>query len=298
MKNLLLLLLLPLCYCVNDSSDNKPVNNSSTSQLLKDLEYLSSDSLKGRKTGTPENTVAARFIADRFKKLGLQSYTQDYFHPFSFKYNGAEVKGTNVIAFIPGTKKEAIVISAHFDHIGVADGKIFNGADDNASGTAALLELAAYFKDKKPNYTLLFAAFDGEEMMLQGSKAFVEQSPVPLQNIKLNINMDMISHNDKGELYVAGIFHYPNFEPFLPQGYKSVKLIKGHDKPEQKADDWTLQSDHGSFHLKKIPFLYFGVEDHEDYHRETDEYQNINKVFFLDAVEAIKQTITNIDKSM
>lgn len=298
MKYLLLLLLLPLSFCVNDRSDSKRINVSSENQLLKDVEYLSSDSLKGRKTGTPENKVAAEFIASRFKKLGLQAYTGNYFQSFSIKDQDTVLKGANVIGFIPGHKEEVIVISAHFDHVGIIDGKIFNGADDNASGTAALLELAAYFKDKKPNHTLLFAAFDAEEMMLQGSKAFVKQPPVPLQNIKVNINMDMISHNDKGELYVAGTFHYPTLQSLLPEGYGSVKLLKGHDKPTQGSDDWTYLSDHGPFHEKKIPFLYFGVEDHEDYHRHTDEYQNINKRFFLDAVEAIKQTIINIDKGL
>jgi len=290
MKYLLLLLILPFGYC----SHTQPAN-----QLLTDLEYLSSDSLKGRKTGTPENTVAANFIASRFKQLGLQSYTTDYMQPFRFKGKGnAEIQAANVLAYIPGRKKEVIVISAHFDHVGVANGKIYNGADDNASGTSALLSFAAYFADKQPAYTLLFSAFDAEEMGLQGSKAFVANPPVPLENIKLNINMDMISHNDKGELYVAGTFHYPQLKSLLTKGYGSMKLITGHDNPKQGHDDWTFQSDHGPFHQKRIPFLYFGVEDHKDYHQETDEYRNINKTFFLDAAEAIKQTIIKIDKEL
>jgi len=289
MKYLWLLLLYPVLSCGNNKFQN---------QLLKDVEYLSSDQLKGRKTGTPENAEAARFIAARFKKLGLKPYAPDYLHPFSFAENDTVLNGTNVIAFVPGRKKEVIVISAHYDHLGVINGKIYNGADDNASGTAGLLELARYFANREPNYTLLFAAFDAEEIMLQGSQAFIERPPVLLQDIRLNINMDMISHNNKGELYVAGIFHYPNLQSFLPKGFKSVKLLKGHDRPDQGIDDWTLQSDHGAFHVKKIPFLYFGVEDHKDYHQETDEYKNINKQFFLDAVEAIKQTILKIDKGM
>ena len=289
MKQFLVLICFSLACC----TANKPNN-----QLLKDVEYLSSYALQGRKTGTPENRIAARFIAERFKQLGLQSYTSDYLQPFSLGRRDSAVSAANVIAYLPGRRTEAIVISAHFDHLGVVGDKIFNGADDNASGTAALLHLAAYFAKRKPNYTLVFAAFDAEEMMLRGSAAFVEKPPLPLENIRLNINMDMVSHNDKGELYVAGTSHYPALKTFLPKTYRSARLLKGHDDPKAGRDDWTTQSDHFSFHRKNIPFLYFGVEDHKDYHRESDEFRNINQKFFIDAVELIKRTVVNIDKNM
>ncbi|GEO07738.1 aminopeptidase [Segetibacter aerophilus] len=266
---------------------------------MKDVEYLSSDSLKGRKTGTPENRIAASFVAARFKKLGLKAYTPNYLQPFSFKNrNGEEIQGVNVVGYIPGKKKDVLVISAHFDHVGVINGEIFNGADDNASGTAGLLSLAAYFAKNKPNNTLVFAAFDAEEMGLQGSKAFVASPPVSLENIKADINMDMISHNEKGELYVSGTFQTPGFKEYLPTSFGTLKLIAGHDDPKQGVNDWTNQSDQGSFNKKGIPFLYFGVEDHKDYHRATDEYKTINKPFFIDAVEVIRQVVKKMDEKI
>jgi Zn-dependent M28 family amino/carboxypeptidase len=265
-------------------------------QLLKDVEYLSSDSFKGRKTGTSENKKVASFIAERFRKLGLKSYAPGYLQAFSFTTKeNSEVRGANVIGYIPGNRDQVIVISAHFDHIGVIKGQIFNGADDNASGTAALLSIAAYFSKTKPAYTLVFAAFDAEEMGLQGSNAFVAKPPVSLAKMKINVNMDMISHNEKGELYVAGTFTNPQLKQFLPEGNETITIIAGHDDPKLGLDDWTNQSDQGSFNKKGIPFLYFGVEDHEDYHKESDEYQNINQAFFIHAAEAIKEVVKKLD---
>jgi Zn-dependent M28 family amino/carboxypeptidase len=265
--------------------------------LLNDIKYLSSDSMKGRKVGTPENHTAALFIAERFRSLKLKSYTKDYLDSFSFtNRNNEQINGANVLAYIPGNTDSVIVISAHFDHLGIKNGEVYNGADDNASGTAGLLSLAAYFSEHKPKHTLLFAAFDAEEQGLIGSDAFVAHSPVPLQKIIIDLNMDMISHNDKGELYVCGTFKYPQLKQYVVADYKSAKLLTGHDDPKLGNDDWTNQSDQGSFAKKNIPFLYFGVEDHKDYHKPTDDFKNINKVFFTDAVEAIKQTALNIDK--
>jgi len=265
------------------------------STLLNDVKYLSSDSLKGRKVGTPENHVAALFIAAHFNSLHLKSYTKDYLDSFTYtSLDNQEINGANVLAYIPGNTDSVIVISAHFDHLGVKNGQIYNGADDNASGTAGLLYMAAYFSKHKPHHTLLFAAFDAEEQGLMGSNAFVTHPPVDLKKIVIDLNMDMISHNDKGELYVCGTFRYPQLKQYLVS-YQSAKLLTGHDDPKLGNDDWTYQSDQGSFYGKNIPFLYFGVEDHKDYHKPTDDYENINQHFFTDAAEAIKQSVIKID---
>jgi len=190
-----------------------------------------------------------------------------------------------------------IVISAHYDHLGVVKGEVFNGADDNASGVGGLLNLAAYFAKNKPNNTIIFAAFDAEEMGLQGAKAFVANPPVAIEKIKLNINMDMIAHNDKGELYAVGTFKYPELKKYFTLKSPDVKILFGHDDPKLgRSEDWTDQSDQGAFNAKKIPFLYFGVEDHKDYHKATDEFQNINKTFYTNAVAAILEVANNIDK--
>lgn len=268
------------------------------STLLNDVKYLSSDSMKGRKVGTPENHIAALFIAERFKNLHLKSYTKDYLDSFTYNNrNNKEITGANVLAYLPGTTDSVIVISAHFDHVGVINGEIYNGADDNASGTAGLLYIADYFSKHKPHHTLLFAAFDAEEEGLRGSNAFVNHSPVNLNKIIIDLNMDMISHNNKGELYVCGTFFHPQLKPYIVS-YGTAKLLTGHDDPKLGNDDWTNQSDQGSFNTKQIPFLYFGVEDHKDYHKPTDDYENINTGFFTDAAEAVKQTVIKIDAGL
>ena len=112
--------------------------------------------------------------------------------------------------------------------------------------------------------------------------------------------MDMISRNDKNELYATGTFHYPNFKPYLETVQKKapVKLKFGHDDPKLGRDDWTFQSDHGVFHRKKIPFIYFGVEDHKDYHKPTDVFQNIQPKFYVNAVETIVMAVKSIDEKM
>ncbi|HEX8638356.1 MAG TPA: M20/M25/M40 family metallo-hydrolase, partial [Pyrinomonadaceae bacterium] len=190
--------------------------------------------------------------------------------------------------------------TAHYDHVGIQKGEIYNGADDDASGTAALFALAEYFNKNKPAHTIIFAAFDGEESGLRGSRAFVAAPPVKKEQIALNVNMDMVSRNDKNELYASGTYHYPAFKPMLEQVAKKakIKLLLGHDRPEQGPNDWTNQSDHGSFHAAKIPFVYFGVEDHKDYHKPTDDFVNINQEFYVRAVETILEAVKSFDKNL
>lgn len=279
----------------NSQSDNK-----TGEQLLKDVEVLSSDTYEGRKTGTKGGEMARTYLTGRLKEIGLKPYPgqTSYEQAFEIKgrNGGASIQGKNLIAYIPGKTDNVIVISAHYDHVGVIKNEVYNGADDNASGVAGLLQFAKYFSKNKPNNTLIFAIFDGEEMGLQGAKAFVANPPLALEKIKLNINMDMISHNDKQELYASGTFKYPELKPFLVSSNPNLKLLLGHDDPKQGHDDWTNQSDQGAFNAKNIPFIYFGVEDHKDYHKATDEFQNINKKFFIDAANTIQEVIINIDK--
>jgi len=269
-------------------------------ELLKDVEILSSDAYEGRKTGTKGAVMARKYLTDRLKEIGLKPYPTQLSYEQAFEIKGRDgaeaIQGINLVAFIPGKSDNVIVISAHYDHIGIIKNEIYNGADDNASGVAGLLQFAKYFSKNKPNNSLIFAIFDGEEMGLQGAKAFLANSPVSLEKIKLNINMDMISHNDKGELYAVGTFKYPELKPYFITTNPNIKVLFGHDDPKLGKEDWTNQSDQGAFNAKNIPFLYFGVEDHKDYHKATDEYQNINKAFFIDAANAIQEVIINIDK--
>ncbi|MEE1943849.1 M28 family peptidase [Pedobacter sp. KR3-3] len=293
--------LLPLALLMSCGSVKTQQGNDKTStQLLKDVEVLSSDAYEGRKTGTKGAEMARTYITGRLKEIGIKPYPgqSSYEQAFEIKgrNGGAAIQGKNLIAYIQGKTDNVIVISAHYDHVGIIKNEIYNGADDNASGVAGLLQFAKYFSKNKPNNTLIFAVFDGEEMGLQGAKAFVANPPVALEKIKLNINMDMISHNDKQELYATGTFKYPQLKPFLVSSNPNLKLLLGHDDPKLGHDDWTNQSDQGAFNAKNIPFIYFGVEDHKDYHKATDEYQNINKQFFIDAANTIQEVIINIDK--
>ncbi len=268
--------------------------------MLDDLRRLSHDAAQGRRTGTPGGEAARKFIVGQMKDVRAKSLNKGYLHSFTFKNRaGEEIEGVNVIGYIRGEEETAFVITAHYDHLGVRDSVVYNGADDNASGVAALLGMMEYFKANKPRHTLVFAALDGEEMGLQGAKAFLEDERVPLENIVLNINMDMISMNDKNELYVAGTHHYPNLKPIIEKvDPQPLNLKMGHDSPELGKDDWTGQSDHGAFHKKGIPFLYFGVEDHAHYHKPTDDFENVNQEFFVMAAHAILDCILALDISL
>jgi Zn-dependent M28 family amino/carboxypeptidase len=292
--------LLPLAVLLSCSTVKKTDAQQGDSQLLKDIQTLSSDEYQGRKTGTKGAEMSRAYLSGRFKEIGLKAFssTPGYEQPFSFKRGtAAEVKGINMIGYVQGKTDNVIVISAHYDHLGVVKGEVFNGADDNASGVGGLLKMAAYFAKNKPNNTIIFAAFDAEEMGLQGAKAFVANPTVTIDKIKLNINMDMIAHNDKAELYACGTFKYPALKKYFTLKSPDVKVLFGHDDPRLGRDnDWTDQSDQGAFNAKNIPFLYFGVEDHKDYHKATDEYQNINKTFYASAVDAILEVANNIDK--
>lgn len=268
--------------------------------MLEDLRKLSHDGAQGRKTGTPGGAGARKFIVGQMKDIRSKSFNKGYLHPFTFKNRaGNEIEGVNVIGYIKGDEETAFVITAHYDHLGVRTGVVYNGADDNASGVSALLGMIEYFKKNKPRHTLIFAALDGEEMGLQGAKAFLRDESIALENVVLNINMDMISMNDKNELYVAGTHHYPNLKPIIEKiNPQPLNLKLGHDSPDLGKDDWTGQSDHGAFHQKGIPFLYFGVEDHEHYHKPTDDFENINQKFFVMAAHAILDCILALDSSL
>lgn len=271
------------------------------SALLRDVQTLSADDMEGRGIGTPGGAKAREYVVKRFKEAGIAAFKNDYLQPFEFTTRGRKISGTNVVGYIEGAKfkDKYIVVSGHYDHVGIQNGEIYNGADDDASGTSALFAIAEYFRKNKPQHTIIFAAFDGEESGLRGAKAFVAAPPVAVGSIVMNVNMDMVSRNVKNELYASGTYHYPQFKPALEAVAKTskIKLLLGHDRPEQKSDDWTNQSDQGAFHAAKIPFIYFGVEDHPDYHKPTDDFANIQPEFYVRAVETILEAVKSFDKS-
>jgi hypothetical protein len=289
--------------------------------LLANLKEISSDAYEGRGFSKPGNYKAQQFIASKFKELGLDpyeasGYIQKFEHTFSGRWRqrlfpvkdankdfsnvpDTTVIGGNVIAQIKGKSEKSIVITAHLDHLGIRNGNIYNGADDDASGIAALIAMATYFKNTSPKHTLIFAAVDAEEVGMHGAEYFAANHSNAKENIVLNINMDMIAHNDKNELYACGLYHYPKLKPQLQNITTSVNLLFGHDDPNnKKQDDWTFSSDHRVFHKRQIPFIYFGVEDHKDYHKPTDTFENINQEFYVEVVKLITQVIKNYDDTL
>ena len=136
--------------------------------MLEDLRKLSHDAAEGRKTGTDGAEAARRFIVKQMKSLGAKSLVKKYRHDFTYQNRAGETKeGINIVGYIKGSEEAsgAFVITAHYDHLGIIDGKVFNGADDNASGVAALLALMEYFENNKPRHTLVFAALEGRVLL-------------------------------------------------------------------------------------------------------------------------------------
>lgn len=268
-----------------------------SAQLLNDIRLLSSEEFGGRRPGTPEHQKSVDLITSRFESLGLQKFNDSYIAEFPINDDG--LIGKNIVGFIPGESKKSIVITGHYDHIGVRRGELHPGADDNASGAAGLMAIAAYFADKKPRHTLIFVSFDAEEMGLRGARHFVEHPPVPLEDIVLNINMDMISRNDENRLVASGTYHSPHLIPAIDRASNPlITLVKGYDIPGTGRNDWTMQSDQGAFFRKDIPFIYFGVEDHPDYHTPRDVFENIQPAFFYQATTLILNVIKDLDSTL
>ncbi|MEM6720536.1 MAG: M28 family peptidase [Bacteroidota bacterium] len=280
----------------NATTTEKPATKTlydfSKSNLLHRVKELSSDVYEGRETGTSGATKAKKYVLFNFERLRIKPLGNIHFQPFPMPKETNIEQGVNIIGYIEGTEKanQYIVISAHYDHIGIIDGKIYNGADDDASGVSALFAIGEYLKKNPPKHSVILAAFDAEEKGLVGSQFFVDNPMVEKSQLKLNINMDMISRSKKNELYAVGPQHYKQLQPIIENTEKSgkVNLKIGHK-------EWTYASDHAGFHRAKIPFVYFGVEDHEDYHKHTDDYENIHPEFYADAVQTILNFFKKVD---
>lgn len=273
--------------------------------LIQHLKVLSADSMQGRKTGTPGSQMASDYIKSQFKKIGIQPMGDSFDSKFEFQTkDGNTVKGLNLIGIVKGKTltDEYIVVSAHYDHLGVREGNVYNGTDDNASGSSALLSVAEYLKKNQPLHNVILVAFDAEEWGLQGAKAFVKNPPVDLSKIILNINMDMLARPDNNILIACGTFFYPQLKSFVekvnPEG--NLKWRFSNDDPEKYKgkDNWTNSSDHGPFHAAKIPFIYFGVDDHPDYHQSTDDFSKVNPDTLTSCVTMVLNSVIELDKGL
>jgi hypothetical protein len=284
-------------------------------QVLGDVKTLASPAMAGRAVGTPGGKAAREYLLARFRELGLEpAFGKSFEQPFRFTpFRGVKfwragfwkkkepIDGVNVAGIVRGTVDPGhfLVVSAHYDHLGVRDGKLYPGADDNASGTAAMLAAARWFKAHPPRHSLLFVGFDGEERGLKGSAAFVAAPPVPLAQMLVDVNFDMLSRNPDNEIFVTGLHANPQLKPAVEAVRAQAKptIIEGHDfpRPFWDMEDWTDQSDQGAFADRGIPFLYLGVADHPGYHHPSDTFEHIDQAFYLSVVESVLDLVGALD---
>ncbi|MFN0728233.1 M28 family peptidase [Polaribacter gochangensis] len=298
MKNLLILIFLSLLISCN--KEHKPEH-----KIKQDVSFLADDKLEGRQTGTPGELKAAEYIKDRFENLGLKPKgTNGFYQSFTFKPKTnphEEVKftenadgtitGKNVVAFIDNKAKNTVIIGAHFDHLGYGgDGSLYrdsikaihNGADDNASGVAVMLNLASKLKNTNTNNNYLFIAFSGEEMGLLGSNYFVKNPTIDTKAVSYMINMDMVGRLKDSALAVYGTGTSPIFKQTLKSHNNNFKLIQ--------KESGVGPSDHTSFYLADIPVLHFFTGQHEDYHKPSDDTETLN----YDGMAIISNYIFNV----
>ncbi len=281
--------------------------NIKTEQIKKHIQFLADDKLKGRGTSSPEELVAANYIAESFKSDGLQpkGNSDNYFYTFKFKkpkdksdtIGGETVSAMDVVGYLDNQAEYTVVIGGHYDHLGMGmdhnsldanpEGKIHNGADDNASGTAGVLELARYFSQNKhkEKFNFLFICFSGEELGLFGSKRFCENPTIDFKKVDYMINMDMIGRlNDSTKkLIVYGVGTAPDWVPLIDKTPTSFSI--------KKDSAGVGPSDQTSFYLKDIPVLHFFTGQHSDYHRPTDDIDKINFEGEKDVLEYIVKII-------
>jgi len=260
-----------------------------TNALRRDVAYLASDALEGRGTGTSGNDSAAAYLAARYRSLDLQALTPGYRQPFVARSiaaahagRPAELPTQNVVAMVPGRdpalRGEYLVIGAHFDHLGRSSegaldpetpNVIHNGADDNASGTAAVMELARLFKARPTRRSLVFVNFSGEELGVLGSRHFVEHAPMPMSNVVAMLNFDMVGRMRDDKLIVYGVATATELKAIVDSANRTGLRITA-------QGDGFGPSDHSSFYEKNVPVLHFFTDIHEDYHKATDDADKVN----------------------
>ncbi len=275
------------------------LSREESTQLLEDIRILASEEMEGRATGSKGAERARRYIAERFATIGLEVLADDYRHPF--EQDG--VAGVNLVGVLPGAEPWLgwVLVLAHHDHLGVIAGELHPGADDNASGVAAMLAVAGRLAAAGTLRTLLFVSPDAEEQGRAGSAALVEEPLLPLERVELVVNFDMLSRSVAGELWVAGCAHSPELAaPLRALAARSPVLLRlGHDRPDPRAErqDWTTESDHAAFHEAGLPWLYFGVEDHDDYHTPRDSFERIDADFLLRVAATVTDFLAEIANS-
>ncbi len=292
-------------------SCSKPEITNPIDQLKADVALLASDSLEGREVGTIGEDKAAAYLASRLKNLGLEpkgtdGYLQAFYvnksnnphekESISSKDSLGGIAGENVIGYINNPGDEIIILGAHFDHLGYGglsslyrgDSAIHNGADDNASGTAALLYLAEELLKKPIQRDVMILAFSGEEKGLWGSNYFSKNPTIDLEKVDYMINMDMIGRLDTAKgIAIHGVGTAPNWSEEIDQANTfNLKVIK--------KESGVGPSDHTSFYLQDIPVLHYFTGQHEDYHRPSDDVDLIN----FEGIKTVADHILNVVRSL
>lgn len=274
------------------------IEQVSKDNLVTHLTYLASDEMEGRKTGEPGQKKAASYLRNYYKSLQIEAApgTNDYYQKvpsdamrkmFSPKLNDSE----NVVAFIEGNEipDEFLVISAHYDHVGMANGEIYNGADDDASGTTAVMEIARLFQEAKlagkgPKRSIVFLHCTGEEYGLHGSRYYVNNPLFPLDQTIANLNIDMIGRTDKKHeksknyIYLVGSDKLSQELHDLSEATnkKHTKLDLDYEfNAKNHPEQIYYRSDHYNFAVRNIPVIFYYSGEHEDYHKPTDTVDKI-----------------------
>jgi Zn-dependent M28 family amino/carboxypeptidase len=284
------------------------LNWAAPADLKQTVATLSSAELMGRKTQTEGAAKARDYLNRQFQQLGLKPWGTTFEVPFEYSTLFSQEVGSNLVALAPArqpTDKWRIVV-AHYDHLGIKGGKVYHGADDNASGVAALLAIANHWQaqqraapDSLPNINLMFVATDAEEPGLFGSTALVEQlkQRMPEAQFELMLNLDMIGHPSRPyAIYLEGsrnFYQFPQFRPMLNES-NGLCIKLSHPKPVGRSiqsTNWLRASDHYPFHQAKIPWLYFGVPTHPQYHTPEDTYETLDYVFLAAVTESAFELI-------
>ncbi|MBM4192815.1 MAG: M28 family peptidase [Gemmatimonadetes bacterium] len=288
---------------------------SDSAQVAQDIATLADDRFEGRRTGTPGNDSAAAWLSRRYAALTLQpppgapcgaGCANGYLRPFAAREprrNAAPLlrETRNVVGIIRGTdpvlRDEYVVIGAHFDHLGrstegaldpAAGDAIRNGADDNASGSAAILALAKRLRQKPTKRSVLVVHFSGEEQGLLGSAAFVETTPIPLSRMVAMLNFDMVGRMRDDKVIVYGLATAAEMRAVLDSAAAGLRLNVS------QVPDGTGPSDHSSFYLKDLPVLHFFTDVHPDYHRATDDFPAINVAGAVRVVDLAERALRTI----
>jgi hypothetical protein len=290
------------------SSTKWSVKEPDKEQMVSDISYLASDKLKGRTFGSEGETKAGEYIAKRFKLLGLKPMGDNgtYFQALTVKNNNPHevefaddkqpgyLSGRNVIGYLDQGAQYTVIVGAHYDHLGMGlfgslytgEPAIHNGADDNASGTSTIMELAQRLLPyKEHNY--LFIAFTGEENGLWGSNYFTKHPTIDMSKVVAMVNFDMVGRMSENKVAINGTGTSPVWPDLIKAAnMDSLDITMG--------ESGVGPSDHTSFYLIDIPSIHFFTGAHEDYHKPSDDVDKIN----ADGMEKVADMATRILRSI